>query len=533
MGAPTPLVEHTSRSDRWQAAWDRFLHRPWLAAATLAIASLAICATISLARWPQPSTHDEFAYLLNADTFCHGRLTNPTHPEWQHFESIHVIQQPSYASKYPPGQGALLALGQWLTGWPLAGVWLESALAAAAIYWMLLGWTSPRWAFLGGVLWITQPKLQLAWNQSYWGGTLAFACGALVFGAALRMTRRTAVLDAAAMAVGAVGLAATRPFEGMLFCVFVGAWLGLHWARHGLPPLPGLALNTALPNILLVCFGVAALANYNKAVTGDPLTMPYIVHERAYAQCPMFVGQSPLHPSYRHQEIERFHGGWAMDWYRMQSTLSGLLRTKFEVTKINLKFFFPPTLAIGILLVRPWRWRRVTPALVVAGLAYAASLPSIWNHPHYSAAIVPPLMLAAVAGLRRADVLGRRIQPWMRVGTALVAVQIVVFVAAAWIQTSNPMRGWADARATIAQQLRDLPGNDLVLVRYSPQHSTLQEWVYNDADIDAAPVVWARAMDPASDAELLRYFNNRHVWLLEPDDQRLVPLPANYAHDWR
>jgi hypothetical protein len=107
MSGSTPTVEHPVRASRWKSRWNRFLHRPWLAASTLAIASLAISAAISLARWPQPATHDEFAYLLNADTFSHGRLTNPTHPMWRHFESIHVIHEPSYASKYPPGQGVL------------------------------------------------------------------------------------------------------------------------------------------------------------------------------------------------------------------------------------------------------------------------------------------------------------------------------------------------------------------------------------------------------------------------------------------
>jgi len=48
------------------------------------------------------------------------------------------------------------------------------------------------------------------------------------------------------------------------------------------------------------------------------------------------------------------------------------------------------------------------------------------------------------------------------------------------------------------------------------------------ADIDKAKVVWARDMDDSENAELIRYFPHRRVWLAEPDlaPPRLSPYPA-------
>jgi hypothetical protein len=72
-------------------------------------------------------------------------------------------------------------------------------------------------------------------------------------------------------------------------------------------------------------------------------------------------------------------------------------------------------------------------------------------------------------------------------------------------------------RAQIEAYLEHQPGKQLAIVRYAGKREPLNQWVYNSAEIEGSKVIWAGEVDPASDRELLNYYRDRKVWLVEPD----------------
>jgi hypothetical protein len=70
-------------------------------------------------------------------------------------------------------------------------------------------------------------------------------------------------------------------------------------------------------------------------------------------------------------------------------------------------------------------------------------------------------------------------------------------------------------RYKVLTRLSATPGQHVVFVSYGRTHGSGDEWVYNRADVDAARIVWCRAIGPEEDARVMRYFAGRRFWLAE------------------
>ena len=523
---------------RAERCLSRIAQRRGLSIAIVGILALAGSIALSwLGRMPEATVHDEFSYLLAADTFASGRLTNPTHPLWVHFESFHIIQRPTYASKYPPAQGLMLAAGRVIGGHWIVGVWISMALACAAIYWMLLAWLPPGWALLGGGLTALHPGILHEWSQAFWGGALAMLGGALVFGAWRRIVLRPRLRHALLLGVGVAILANSRPYEGMLVSLPVAGAL-LVWMLGKNGPTAHVAMGRImLPILVVLAVTGTAMGFYNWRVTGNALRMPYQVYETTYAPMPFFLWQRPRSmPEYRHVTMRDFYS-FADYLFREQRSVRGLAWMGWQKVRTYWRFYQGGRylrLVLTIpLVILPWLWRDRWSrfALITCGLLAVGLLIEPWMQPHYAAPIIGLVVMLVLQALRYLRLWRWRGQP---VGRLLVWTLVAIAVASFALAFAQRMQlkaiGWQYERAHILKELQADGRRHLVIVRYGPKHQGNNEWVYNEADIDGAEVVWAREMDLLQTRGLLEYFKDRQVWLAEINDddipQKLCRIPS-------
>src|SRR5882724_3830068 len=507
----------------WRDLWQRFVrglsalarHKTvsWVGLGVLILAARA--ALLPIWPIPKPSIYDEFSYLLQADTFAHGRLANPAHRLWRFFESIYTLQQPTYASRFPPAQALAMAVGQLLFGHPWFGVWLSAGLLAAALCWALQGWLPSGWALFGAFIGIELCTFSY-WMNSYWGGAVAALGGALVIGAWVRIVRAKQWHYAWLFGIGAVIVILARPFEGSV--LVVPALIGL-----------GLADRTArvwLPIIIIGVLGISCLAYDNYRVTGHLLRLPYREYYEQYEIVPPFsiVPISTTPRTSRHFDVEsrnRETYERARSWRLFIDRPLDWL-TVFRWYFGNLVWLLP----LVVFMPGLWRSKRTRFVLILTAIIAAASLIEVWWYPHYAAPFLAALLILVAQSMRY-------LRQWkfhgLGVGRFLVnAIPVAVFVlmiaseAEAIVTHGTPDQTQA-ANAQIAQKeriehelLKKQPGQHVIFVSYAGLPSPHEEWVYNPANIDAAPVIWALDLGPTENEELRRYYAGRSFWRVKP-----------------
>jgi hypothetical protein len=494
----------------------------------LAVAARALLLVVDPV--PTPHVTDEFSFLLQADTFTHGRLANPTPPFWQNFESIHIFLTPTYASMYFPAQGLILAFGRIL-GSAWLGVLLSSGVMCGAIVWMLEGWMPSRWAFLGGLLAIARFGLFSYWIDGYYGGIHAAIGGALVLGAWARLSkntpwallpRRRSVSYAFTLAFGLAILAAGRPYEGLLLSVPVAVALFFFRGR------PARDARVFIPIVATLLVTACALGLFCWRVTGSPWKPPYEVNREQYGwpQTILLV-KAPAAPSFRHLEMQHYYQ-WESSFHQ-QGSSDAVLFLFLLKNLILWSFYVGPVLTLTLLAApRIWRDRRIRPllapvAVLLAGLALSQTVV-----PHYAApatAAILALVIQGIRHLRFARVRGVAIGAPLLAAMALTTVFLAVRIATG-PRTGGDNSSWCCApgarhpgRADVLRDLEKVPGKHIVLVRYAPTHFFHDEWVYNDADIPSSRVIWARILSREENRKMVNYYGDRRVWLLEPDAQ--------------
>ena len=498
------------------------------------------CALLPWLPRPHPYVHDEFAYLLGADTFASGRLANPAHPLWQFFEATHILTYPTYAMKYQPGQSAFLALGQIVFGDPYWGVVISTGLMAGAICWMLQGVLLPGWAFLGGLFTAAAFGGGHYWIQSYWGGSVPALASAVMIGAFARIVRRGQYgfvwLFTAGCALGLL----SRPYEtGVLSATLIITLVVIHVRRRSWIPLWKIALPYVLGMTAWVCFQMY----YDWRVTGHPLKLPYMLHEAQYAVAPSFW-MLPTRSVPRPESPALYSIHWVLekDQYDALRNMSWAHRTGWLLRRAVTAEDWGPSYHVTLpglvgllrylLVITPLFWfsRRVRHlAMLVAALGLASCL-SVAVLLHYLAPFIVAalaLIFLLISYLRLLNANSRRVG---NVLTAMVLLYLpfeplLIARSAIGAFRNGGIAPYVRARTKVTAALEHASGRHVVIVRYKPDSHPRPDWVYNSANIDAQQIIWAGDRGSVENRTLVAYYHDRHIWLLYPDESpvRLEP----------
>jgi hypothetical protein len=367
---------------------------------------------------------------------------------------------------------------------------------------------------------------------------LAAGGSALVFGGIKRLWRTPRVVPSALTGLGALILANTRMYEGLLVCIPAFAVMAWWFVRSGSPPRRTRLRFGIVPAATVVLMGAAGMASYNRAVTGDWSRLPYQIHQSQYFNQGVFLF-SPARvpdrkPAPRLASLYQEYASAPLTGRQLIASiarngserLSGAIESALggvdyrrEPARPILMWTFALVLTVMMSAWRPWLWFVVgTTLFVVLGQSLVW-----WWFPHYSAPIVP-LVLAAVALLLH-SVAGRA--PVRRARRFAPAALVVLASLHAATDLVIPASGEPSRRSRndVLAYLERQPGSHLVFVTYDDEVSPHEEWVWNRAELESSRVIFAHHLGDTKNSELVAAYPGRSLWqvIVSSSDAGLRP----------
>ena len=243
-------------------------------------------------------------------------------------------------------------------------------------------------------------------------------------------------------------------------------------------------------------------------------------------------------------QMREFYERVELHHVRAQSSPRGiLLGTAIKISSLW-AFYIGPALTLPLFLFpKLVSDRRIRFLVIATGACFVGNALVAFYGAHYSAPVAAAIVAIVLQGMRHLRLWRVEAKPaGLFLSRAVIAIAILMMpIEVHTLRAPQHPHAWhgtigdayvASARQRIVAQLNALPDGELVLVRYRPDHDPMAEWVYNDAEIDHAKIVWARDLGHDQNEELLRYYSSRRVWLLEPDETppKLTPYVPSEDH---
>ncbi|MBS1788228.1 MAG: glycosyltransferase family 39 protein [Acidobacteria bacterium] len=484
-------------------------------AVTAAVGATVLAVLLSVFSYQRhPHLGDEIAYLYQARYLATGQLTMPTPAALEAFDlDLFDHDATRWWCSPPVGWPLVLAIGvllkaDWLVNPVLAGVcvWLAFVLVKE-LY-------DRRTARLTALLLALSPWHVLI-GMSYMTHTASLAFGLLAALAAVWARKNESLLWALASgaATGMVGM--IRPLEGTVVAAVIGVPLGLSFLGMG-------GKRVKFASLLAWAFGCgvigAGILYYNFALTGSPTKFPIMVWADKY----MGVNSNAMGFG-----PDRGNG-WPIDPYPGHSPLEGVINSNLNITAINTELFgwsIGSLILIALFCVslklRSGDWLM---AALIAGIFTAHFFYWFSGGPDFAARywylMIVPCVVLSVRGLQ---VLIHRLthetrQPHLhrtRVLVGVFALSMMALVSFTPWRAIDKYHHYLRMRPDVRQLAKEYNfGKSLVLIRGEQFPDFASAAIYNPIDLQAAEPVYAWDQNPSLQAEVLKQYSDRPVWIL-------------------